>query len=198
MGTSKHDWRPVGAVAPESLTDARLQCHYAAQWLARVARAFVPPEDDDSHTSLMFDASTGMLATQPFVKNLRLGLDIGELRLAEMRDGGVTRALDLDGCSDAKAGDWVARLVAGEGLEVEKLQAPSPWDMPMHGLASGTQYRRGPGMSEFAGWYHNAHAILSDVRDRYANLSPGPYPVRCWPHHFDMAVLVALESGDPE
>jgi hypothetical protein len=30
----------------------------------------------------------------------------------------------------------------------------------------------------------------------------GPYdlrsPVRCWPHHFDIATLIALEGGDPE
>lgn len=27
---------------------------------------------------------------------------------------------------------------------------------------------------------------------------PGPGPIRCWPHHFDIATYVALGSGDPE
>src|SRR5438105_12514767 len=45
-------WRPVGGVDSGRLREARLQAHHAAQWLARAARALVPPQPDDGHTSL--------------------------------------------------------------------------------------------------------------------------------------------------
>lgn len=42
-------WRRLGAVAPDGLSQARLQAHWALDGLARAARALVPSTDDDSH-----------------------------------------------------------------------------------------------------------------------------------------------------
>lgn len=47
-------------------------------------------------------------------------------------------------------------------------------------------------------WYDATHQALVSLRARFGHrvvLSPEP---RCWPHHFDLAVLFSLEAGDPE
>jgi len=46
------DWMPLRGVNQRRLSEARLQAHYAVQWLARAARAYVPPQPDDEHTNL--------------------------------------------------------------------------------------------------------------------------------------------------
>ena len=55
-------------------TEARLHAHYAAQWLARAARAYILPQLDDSHTNLGWDRMLGGFVTHPLPDGMRLGL----------------------------------------------------------------------------------------------------------------------------
>jgi len=48
-------WQSVPRANFMFLHAARLQAHYAAQWLSRAARAYVPAEPHDRHTSLGWD-----------------------------------------------------------------------------------------------------------------------------------------------
>jgi hypothetical protein len=50
--TPTPSWRPLVGVDAAELTEARLQAHYAVQWLAKLARAALPAQPDDSHTNL--------------------------------------------------------------------------------------------------------------------------------------------------
>ena len=54
-------WQTVPRANFMFLHAARLQAHYAAQWLARAARAYVPAQPDDRHTSLGWDDAFGGL-----------------------------------------------------------------------------------------------------------------------------------------
>src|SRR6185436_9917469 len=48
---------------------------------------------------------------------------------------------------------------------------------------------------EVAAWLDAAHHLLSGVARRHSGASA----VRLWPHHFDVATLIALDpDGDPE
>ena len=55
------DWRPLGAVAPAELRDARMQAHYASQIVSGVARTLLDKRDDDSHTNLAWNRRLGAL-----------------------------------------------------------------------------------------------------------------------------------------
>jgi hypothetical protein len=59
------NWVPLQAVEQSRLSEARLQAHYALQWLARAARGYIPPQPDDNHTNLGWDAGMGGLITHP-------------------------------------------------------------------------------------------------------------------------------------
>jgi hypothetical protein len=51
------NWVPLQAVEQRRLSEARLQAHYALQWLARASRGYIPPQPDDNHTNLGWDRS---------------------------------------------------------------------------------------------------------------------------------------------
>jgi hypothetical protein len=55
------NWVPLQAVEQSRLSEARLQAHYALQWLARAARGYIPPQPDENHTNLGWDAGMGGL-----------------------------------------------------------------------------------------------------------------------------------------
>ena len=74
-------WRPISGVDFGGLREARLEAHHAVQWLARAARAFVPPQPDDSHTNLGWDNALDGFVTHPLTGDLRLGLRITPLIL---------------------------------------------------------------------------------------------------------------------
>jgi hypothetical protein len=54
------------------------------------------------------------------------------------------------------------------------------------------------GLAALAEWFHLAATSLEAFARTNADLDPGPSPVRCWPHHFDIATYVSLEAGDAE
>src|SRR5882672_8591253 len=67
-------WRKFMGVDRRALGEARLQAHYAAQWLARTARAYVTARPDDHHTNLGWDDAIGGLTTHALPQGTVLGL----------------------------------------------------------------------------------------------------------------------------
>ena len=65
-------WRPLHAIDQTRFREARLQAHYAVQWLARTARAYIPPRPDGSHTSLSWDRALDGFMTHPLRDGTRL------------------------------------------------------------------------------------------------------------------------------
>ena len=65
MSMRGSDWMPLRGIDQRRLSEARLQAHYAVQWLGRVARAYVPPQPDDEHTNLGWDGALGGFTTHP-------------------------------------------------------------------------------------------------------------------------------------
>ena len=53
------NWQTVPRANFMYLHAARLQAHYAVQWLARASRAYVKPQPDERHTSLGWDDAFG-------------------------------------------------------------------------------------------------------------------------------------------
>jgi hypothetical protein len=190
-------WRPITGLDRRKLTEARLQAHYAAQWLARAARAYVPPQDNDGHTNLGWDDKEGVFATHPLPDGSRLILRIADLTLVILNAGGKTPFLTLNGHADADARAWLGGEIGTKGLDARKLDEPSPYEMPAHAITKGAKYSTGQiaaALRDLAVWYANAHGVLNDVRQHLAARGLKAPAVRCWPHHFDLDSLVALGS----
>ena len=160
-----------------SLTDARLQLHHALQLGTRIARAYLPEQPDDSHTS--FTWRSGYLEGQP-VQDWRFSLRFEDLTVEA---GGEPFA--LAGRSLAEAEAWLMEVMQRRGLCPARLARRLHFDIPSHRVAHGGRFLREPGLAELAGWYGRAAELLEGFGG----------PVRCWPHHFDIASLRDLGGG---
>lgn len=164
-----------------TLGDAREQCHHAVQVNTHLARGFVAAQEDDSHTSLSWNADEGALVGQA-VSGFRLGLKIPDLTLVWF--GAQNATFSLDGKTFDEAMQWMEGQLIAAGFD------PAPLRNPLHFTLEtqlGPFRRTGleAELAELANWYGNAALCLS-------RLAP---TVRCWPHHFDLAVQVPVERN---
>ena len=186
-------WQSVPRANFMFLHAARLQAHYAAQWLARAARATVPAQPHDQHTSLGWNETFGGLTTHPLPDGSRLGLRIADLTLAFLDQH--PQALPLDGRTESEVRTWLGGHIAARNLPAGKLDDPLPYTMPDHVLALGARYsleELGDALAVLSTWHSNSNAALTGVQKHLAARKLKAPPVRCWPHHFDLDCAVDL------
>jgi hypothetical protein len=193
------DWAPVAGVDFARLHDARLHAHYAAQWLARAARAYLPGKADDSHTNLGWDDVIGGLETHK-LQGARVGLKFAPLSLAilEGKDSTPSRTFNLDGRKEADVRAWLGEELGHLGLDARLLEAEAPYKIPPFKLATGAPYAAAAvadALRDLAAWFSNANRSLGRIRAAMEARKLEASPVRCWPHHFDIATLIALNPG---
>jgi hypothetical protein len=195
------DWETLGAVDPRRLIDARLQLHWAAQPACAVGKLLAPPQPDFSQQSFQWREGERALpqspipAPTPFRSAVRPSPPALTL-LAE--GGGVLAELPLHGQTLDEAYAWTAENV--ERLLERPLPGAleRPEGLPDHPVAHGAPFdtRDAAAFAELGRYFAGAHRLLEALADR----TPGASPVRCWPHHFDIATLIQLGSttGDTE
>jgi hypothetical protein len=203
MSIRESDWMPLRGIDQRRLSEARLQAHYAVQWLGRAARAYVPPQPDDEHTNLGWDGALDGFTTHPLKDGAWLSLKITDLTLALHVGEGRTQvqSFSLDGRSDAQARQWLSEQLGAQGLDAHALDAPSPHEMPAHAISQGAPY--GPAglrdaLAELAAWFGNAALLIGSIQRQMIGRKLAASPARCWPHHFDLATLTTLPARSPD
>jgi hypothetical protein len=177
-------WKPLGAVDPESLTEARLQAHWAAQLVSAVGTSRLDPAADFSHANLGWDAGRGLLA----------GRAVEDGRFAALRLSTLTLVVGdaeypLDGHTLDEGLAWLVEQTGGQGLERPE------HDLPSHAVGEGERFSvgdRGPALAELEAWFHDANEVIEAFAARTEDASKA----RCWPHHFDLATLVTVFAGE--
>jgi hypothetical protein len=187
-------WSILRSQEPTTLAAARSLAHRALQWPARAARANLKPAADDSHTSLTWHPDQAALLTQLLPGGVKVGLRIGVHELVFIKGSG-SESLPLGAAPDADVGQWLDARLAAAGLAPASGVA-LPYELP-HALFARPSEEM-PRFAAVAGWIAAGAEVLDEVRKKCRRFKPGPGPVRCWPHHFDIAVLVRLEQDDPE
>lgn len=200
---TNESWKPVGAVDPRALTEARLQSHQALQWLARSAYANVAPLPGDAHANLGWSNVYRSLMTRELASDIALGLRLRDLTLFVERDGAASVAMSLDGTDNRNAGLWLANELEQCDLTPGTFEDGLPYgeDLPLRVTGLDGSYRvadHRSQLSELSDWFGNAHGVLETISAENAELEPGPSEVRCWPHHYDIATLISLDTGDAE
>jgi hypothetical protein len=190
-------WQRLGEPAPARLRGAREQAHWAVQVISAAGETFAAHVPDTSHTATRWDARRGALVGTRLgtAAPCQLALDVAGLRLSLLGgDAGPAAEISLAGRTLAEADRWVSdALKARTGAERAAPLVHPDYALPPHPLARGGRFEADPGLAELARWYGNADAVLREI----ARETPGAGPVLCWPHHFDIATLVVLES-DPD
>jgi hypothetical protein len=192
-------WDNLGKIDPKALWEARLQAHHAVQWVARAACANLVPMPGDTHFNFGWDRGHGALVSHELRgrnDTLRVGLAVGTMSLIVLRQASLVDHFVLDGQHHADAGAWLDGILGPAGLSPAS-GATLPYAIPAHPVGDGATYASGPYRGEFAvlaNWFTCADEILGDI---HSHLPPGQAsPVRCWPHHFDIATLWTLGPGD--
>src|SRR5436190_696696 len=173
------------------LREARLQAHYAAQWLGRMGSAFIPPQPDYSHTGIIWNDALVGFTTGAMKDETRLGLRITDLTFVFLNKAGErTSSYPLNGHSDRDIRQWLDEQLGARGMEARLLDQTSPYEIPAHAIAKGAPYSV-PEISgclhELADWFANAQSALDGIRQQMIGRSRSASPMRCWPHHFDLA-----------
>ena len=193
-------WRNLRRVDPQLLSEARLQAHYAAQWLARAARAYIPAQRDGSHTNLSWSDAICGLETHRLRDGSRLGLNLVDFALVFSGAGeGAKRATcSLAGRTDAQVRLWLGEQLSAKRLNANALDGASPYPMPVHAIASGAAYggaELSEAFGELAAWFANAEMLIKVSREQIVATGLTAPPPRCWPHHFDLATMASFMAG---
>lgn len=193
------DWRTLASVDPARLLEARLQAHYATQWLARAAWAFVAAKPDDSHTNLGWEEEFGGFSTQK-VQGTKIGLKLFPLSLAtlEGKSNDVGRVLSLDGLKNSDVRNWFGETANSLSLDARLLDKDPPYKIPPHRIATGSPYNLSgldDAMRMLAAWFSNADKSLNRLAEGVRQKKLEVVSARCWPHHFDHTAQIVLEAG---
>ncbi len=195
---------------PTSVRDQRLQLHYAAGLLASTAHSLLAHASDDSHSALNLRADGSAFATQSLnASGLTLGLQLDTLQLRWRDDAMAPPSQSLDAHSaaapqtfalpGATVADAYRWLNASRPANTPQINARTFPDFPAHALADGATFDRAHADVRIAlgHTYAMAGQIFSGL-----HVSPGDAsdwsesPIRLWPHHFDLGLLITLERPD--
>jgi len=192
---SDPSWIQVSAVNPESLADARLQLHWAAQTVMAVGNAWIPAQRDDSQTSLEWSPAHEALLGQPLPTGVRAGLRPATAALLVVAAGDKqVDELALDGRQLNGAFTWMARAIHTAAAGTDAPLVLADYDMPAHPVSEGRPFDTSDlaSFAEIGRWFAGAHAVLGSI----ASAEPHATPVRCWPHHFDIATLIQFDPDE--
>ncbi|MCH9845704.1 MAG: hypothetical protein K0U39_09390 [Alphaproteobacteria bacterium] len=188
-------WLKLNECDPKLLEDARLQLHHAVQLPMRAGKAILPKQPDYSHTSLDFLFDKQAFACHPLNDDgLRVGIILPSLTLFCGDD-----AFALHSKTRQQATDWLKAQLSNHGFDISKFDKGG-FPLPSHALADGAAFDASDekALQTVSAWFNNAAIALEAAVAKYRHVTPGPAPVTCWPHHFDIASLISFESGDPE
>ncbi len=185
--------------SPDALADARLFSHHAVQWPSRAARANLLVATDDSHSNLGWDSALGALVSHPLggAKDPQLGFRFADGALLWLTQGILRATLSLAGRRSREAVDWCDALLKSAGLAPLRAGV-MPYELPAVDLAALGRSLDLSALQGLGDRYDRTHqALIALVAAQGPTVHAAPEP-RCWPHHFDLATLLALEPGDPE
>ncbi len=180
------------------LARARVLTHRAAQHLTALARANIAAKPDDSHSNLGWDANLAGLCTHP-IGAITAALNFPTLSLVILNEGQIIDELALAGKSITQVDRWIDEAASSLEL-VAPSSATIPYDLPADAAALETYETKGAldELQALSEWFGLADTVLGQLKMATSEHRPGPSPVRCWPHHFDIATYISFEEGDPE
>ena len=182
-----------------TLGSARIMAHNAAQLAALSALANLAAQPDYSHTALTWDAASGGFQTGTFDSfdgPVFIRVTLSPLAMWLVRGGETVDMIALEDTSEDDCLVWLDNGLMDRGLNPASGVA-HPFKLPeeVDAISHFETKDLGPELQTLARWYDLANHQLLAFSARHGDLDPGPGPVHCWPHHFDIASYVSLENG---
>lgn len=191
------NWFHLNMEQFETLHKLKEELHQAIQLVGMVSRSFLPPDpSDEQATSQWLSKSQSLAGNLANGRHqLRLALRITDASLLFLdAEEQVIDQLKLANEYYPDVLQWIQSKLADEGFAASKFNQILPYQIPDYD--PGKQFSAFPdhALAEFSGYYSNAHNLLTEIQSKYQSSA-----IVCWPHHFDIATLITLESDpDPE
>ena len=191
-------WERLGSVDPRMLGEARGTAHWATQIAAAAGSSLASVRPDESHTSLEWSADLAALVGPELeLAPCRAALRVADLQLMILdKTGRVSAELSLVGRKLQDGIRWLGESIP-RSLDATRVDLVRPrLELPDHPTAHGAPFAiaNALALQELARWYKNADSILRALAAE-SSKEFTVTPVRCWPHHFDIAFLVAIEAS---
>lgn len=180
----------------QTLTDARLQLHHAAQLATATGISYLPAQPDDSHTNLEWIESLRALSAHviPAPQPFRVVVQPADLSLSIVgEDAQIVTSTLLNGLTMDDAADWLRMRISERGADGDQLTLKRHYEIPAHPLDDGATFdtKNAAAFAQLDAWYFAANRALEYVR----RSTSGGSEIRCWPHHFDIATLLDIGQG---
>jgi hypothetical protein len=192
----------LGAVTPDALANARIMAHNAAQITALAALANIKAKPDYSHTALHWDAANGGVQTNLMESSdgpLAIRVTLSPLAMWLVRGGETVDTLDLNDTTEADCLAWLDAGLTERGLKPAS-GVKHPFKLPKDVVAIERFDTNGldTGLQALSRWYDLANHLLLSFAAKHDDITPGPSPLYCWPHHFDIATYVSFDAAGGE
>lgn len=190
-------WEMISEVRPENLVDGSLEMHWAAQYVAAMGQTFVEERSDDSHRAMTWDSTGRMFVGEPFAGAypFRVALRPEDLTLLLIdRTDEALGSLPLAGKTRDEGFEWLSIGMATYlGGSPPRIGRPD-WTMPDHAVRSGEPFSTSNDADRrtLAALYGTAADLIGEIVSDRDDAST----IRCWPHHFDIATLITLETDE--
>lgn len=192
FSTSTSAWRTLRPELARELTDARLQLHHAAQIVTAMGISYLPKQADDSHTNLGWVEDLSALASHPVhgTGAIQLAVRPHPFALLFLVDDESRDSFLLDGHTIADAADWVRNNLSTHGLDGAAFTLAKHYTIPPRPVGESAPFdaSAASAFEELASWYSDATQLFESI----VSNEPNAAPVRCWPHHFDVATLIEV------
>ena len=180
----------------KALLAARVELHRAVQLIGAVGRSYSPASGEDEYGSLEWDESNKMLVSVPVGEKEKIyaGLSLLTFTLGLYKTGGtLIDNMDLKKRRPDEVVIWLKKTLSQAGLQGEKLTLALPYEIPSYASDTEKKFSFKPksAFREFSNFYQNAALMLNYYRK---NNDPAA-EIKCWPHHFDIAMQLIFDGN---
>ena len=195
-----NSWQNWDIEIAGKLADARRQLHFASQFIAAVGKCYLTHQPDDSHTNMCWEIQHSALVGRMLQggEQCKFGISPSKFALLKISAAGdVTDAFTLSGKTMVQAENWVKQSLNVSGYHPDQFSRKMHYEIEPHAVDGGAPFSDDilAETTELGKYWGNAHLLISEINTHH----PGASEVRCWPHHFDIALLITLNpNASPE
>ncbi len=185
------NWREVSNIDPLALQSVRVQLHHAVQLPGMFGRSYSPADEGDAFGNLGWVEGTDALVSHAvWSGDWNLGFSFKDFSLILMQSNRMVDSFKLQGNSVEAAISWINDQA--KKRDRNELLLPLPYEVPSFGLSHQFVSLDFELVQHVANLYHNTQEVLSSLSQSYHPVEP----IRCWPHHFDLATRLILQAHD--